>query len=391
MSESALLPVYRRSPIRMVRGEGVYLYDEDDKPYLDFAAGIAVNSLGHCHPYLVRALQEQAGTLWHTSNMYTSSQQERLARRLADHSFADAVFFCSTGVEAVECCFKMIRKYHDETGNPDRFRTIVVEGGFHGRSLTAISAVNKEKTMKGFEPVVDGFDQVPFDDLAAVERAIGPQTGAILLEPIQGEGGIRVADMAFLHGLRKLADQHGLLLFFDEVQCGMARTGTMFYYEQCGIEPDIMSVAKGIGSGFPLGAALATEKVAKTMTPGSHGSTYGGNALAMSVGNAVMDLLLEAGFNDRVRFMGDALKAALQEVVDAYPDVLDSVRGVGLMLGIVTKVPNTDMANTLRKHGLLTAPASDNVLRIMPPLIIEQEHLDEAARLLRAACEECRG
>jgi acetylornithine/N-succinyldiaminopimelate aminotransferase len=384
---SSVLPVYRRSNITIIRGEGVYLFSPDGKRYLDFASGIAVNALGHCHPHLVKALKAQAETLWHCSNMYQMPGLSRFADRLIAECFADKVFFCNSGGEAVECGLKMIRKFHDANDKPERYRVITMEGGFHGRTLACISAGGNDIARKGYEPLVDGFDRVPFGDLAAVEAAITPETAAVLAEPIQGEGGIRVASHEFLQGLRKICDQRGLLLFIDEVQCGMGRTGKLFAFEHAGIKPDIVSVAKGIGNGFPLAACLATEQAAWGMTPGSHGSTYGSNPLAMAVGNAVLDIMLAPGFFDHVVQMGSLLKTGLQNTVERFPKVLAEVRGMGLMMGVKTHVPLMEMVDRLRAQGLLTAPAEDHVIRIVPPLIVEEEQIQEALAKLSNACE----
>jgi len=385
---SAVLPVYRRSNITITRGEGVYLFSPDGKRYLDFAAGIAVNALGHCHPHLVEALKAQADTLWHCSNMYQIPGLTRFAERLVAASFADKVFFCNSGGEAVECGLKMLRKYHDATGHPERYRVITMEGGFHGRTLACISAGGNDIARKGYEPLVDGFDRAEFNNLQAVEAAIGAETAAILVEPIQGEGGIRIATHEFLQGLRKLADRHGLLLFIDEVQCGMGRTGALFAHEQAGVTPDIVSAAKGIGNGFPLAACLATDAAACGMTPGSHGSTYGSNPLAMAVGNAVLDVVLAPGFFEHVAHVGAYLKTGLQTLVNEFPRLLEDVRGTGLMLGLKTRMPHGDLVDRLRIAGLLTAPAENQVIRIVPPLIIEEKHVDEAMEILRGVAEE---
>ncbi len=384
---SPVLPVYRRSNITINRGEGVWLFSPDGKRYLDFASGIAVNALGHCHPHLVKALTSQVETLWHCSNMYRMPGLERFAERLVAECFADKVFFCNSGGEAVECGLKMIRKYHDAEGHPDRYRVITMEGGFHGRTLACISAGGNDIARKGYEPLMDGFDRVKFGDLAAVEAAITHETAAVLVEPIQGEGGVRVASHEFLQGLRQITDQRGLLLFVDEVQCGMGRTGKLFAYEHAGIRPDIVAVAKGIGNGFPLAACLATEQATWGMTPGSHGSTYGSNPLAMSVGNAVLDIMLAPGFFSHVAQMGSLLKTGLQNAVERFPELLAEVRGMGLMLGIKTHVPAMEMVERLRGLGLLTAPAEDHVIRIVPPLIVEEEHVQEALAKLATACE----
>lgn len=384
---SSILPVYRRSNITIVRGEGAALFSDDGTRYLDFAAGIAVNALGHGHPHLVKALKKQADELWHCSNMYRMPGLERMADRLVSASFADKVFFCNSGGEAVECGLKMLRKYHDATGHPNRYRVITMEGGFHGRTLACISAGGNEIARAGYEPLVDGFDRVEFNNLAAVEAAITRETAAILVEPIQGEGGVRPASREFLQGLRRLADTHGLLLFIDEVQCGMGRTGSLFAFEQAGITPDIVAVAKGIGNGFPLAACLATDKAASGMVPGSHGSTYGANPLAMAVGNAVLDVILAEGFFAQVRKTGDGLKKGLEGLVQRFPRLLVEVRGDGLMLGLKTHMPAMEMVGQLRAKGLLTAPAEDSVVRIVPPLIIDQGHVEEALAILSEACE----
>ena len=379
---SAVLPVYRRSNITITRGEGVYLFSPDGKRYLDFAAGIAVNSLGHCHPHIVEALKQQADILWHCSNMYQVPGLNRMAERLVAATFADKVFFCNSGGEAVECGLKMLRKYHDANGQPERYRVITMEGGFHGRTLACISAGGNDIARKGYEPLMDGFDRVQFNNLAAVEAAIGPETAAILVEPIQGEGGVNVATHEFLHGLRLLADRYGLLLFIDEIQCGMGRTGSLFAYEQAGIKPDIVTTAKGIGNGFPLAACLTTDAVASAMTPGSHGSTYGSNPLAMAVGNAVLDIILAPDFFARVAHIGSYLKEGLEELVQRFPQQLAEVKGEGLMLGLKTHKPHYELVDKLRTAGLLTAPAEHNVIRIVPPLIIDQSHVDEALEIL---------
>jgi acetylornithine/N-succinyldiaminopimelate aminotransferase len=368
-----LLPVYAPSHLCFERGEGVYLYDFEGKRYLDFSSGIAVTSMGHCHPYLVKALQEQAAKLWHVSNLYTIDRLEELAERVTKASkFAHYAFFCNSGAEAVECGMKMIRKYHDENGNPHKFRIITFDGAFHGRTLGCISAAKKEKLMKGFEPAADGFDQVEWGNLDAVKQAIREDTGGILIEPVQGEGGIRPASTEFLQGLRKLCDEKGLILMFDGVQCGMGRTGKFFSHEWAGVYPDITSSAKGIGSGFPLGACLATKKVGDAMHTGSHGSTYAGNPLGVAVGHAVMDLLLAPGFLDHVVDVGEAMMNHLKELQRKYSDIIVEVRGKGLMLGIKlnAKYESKAAVEALRERGLLTVYAADNVFRIVPPLIM---------------------
>ncbi len=386
---SAVLPVYRRSDIAISRGEGVYLFSEDNDCYLDFAAGIAVNSLGHCHPHVVAALKSQADKLWHCSNMYQLDQLDQFAQRLTDACFADKVFFTNSGAEAVECGLKILRKYHDFNKNPERYRVITMEGGFHGRSFACISAGGNEVARDGYGPLLDGFDRVEFNNLAAVESAVTPETAAILVEPVQGEGGIREATPEFLQGLRKIADRYGLLLFIDEVQCGMGRTGSLFAYEQAGITPDIVSSAKGIGNGFPLGACLMTQKVANCMSTGTHGSTYGSNPLAMAVGNAVLDIMLAGGFFQHVAKTGALLKKELEKIVHEFPSLFSEVRGRGLILGVKVRqgygIENANhiLVGKLREEGLLTSAAQDNMIRITPPLIIGQEHILEATAIMR--------
>ena len=384
---SAVLPVYKRSNYCFAHGEGAYLYTAENERYLDFGAGIAVNSLGHSHPAIVKALQEQAAKLWHVSNLYHIEGLEEYAQRLCDASFADKVFFCNSGAEAVECGIKMVRKYHDETGNPEKFRIITFTGAFHGRTLTTISASDRAKVMQGFEPAVEGFDHVAFNDLEAAKAAITPETGGILVEVIQGEGGIRSTTPKFLKGLRTLADKHGLLLFFDAVQCGMGRTGKLFAHEWYGVTPDIASTAKGIGGGFPLGACLATDNAAQGMKPGTHGSTYGSNPLAMAVGSAVLNELLAPGFLENVVQTGDYLSHQLHQLQQQFPEVIVEIRGRGLMIGIKVTPDAAEFVEKLRQHHLLTVPASDNVVRILPPLNITQSHVDEALTIIKAVCE----
>lgn len=385
---SAVLPVYRRSNITISRGEGVYLFAPDGTRYLDFAAGIAVNSLGHSHPHLVSALKEQADILWHCSNMYQMPELNRFAQRLTAACFADKVFFCNSGGEAVECGLKILRKYHDANGNPERYRVITMEGGFHGRSFACISAGGNEIARAGYGPLLDGFDRVEFNNLQAVEAAITPETAAILVEPIQGEGGIREAKHEFLQGLRRIADKYGLLLFIDEVQCGMGRTGSLFAHQQSGVVPDIVSVAKGIGGGFPLGACLVTDKVASCMSAGTHGSTYGSNPLAMAVGNAVLDIMLAPDFLRQVEAVGRLLKEQLSAIVLEFSSLFSEVRGRGLMLGMQAKIPHIKLVENLRENGLFTSPAEDSIIRITPPLIIEEKHVNEAADIIRRTCRE---
>ena len=380
-----VLPTYSRTDIAFVRGEGAYLFAEDGTRYLDFGGGIAVNALGHAHPHLVKALGEQAGKLWHTSNLYRIPDQERLARRLVAATFADTVFFTNSGVEAIEASLKMARRYQYRCGHPERFRTITFEGAFHGRTLAAIAAGGQAKYLEGFGPKTDGFDQVPFGDAKAVMAAIMPETAAILIEPIQGEGGLRPATSEFLRTLRKLCDEHGLLLIFDEVQTGVGRTGKLFAHEWAGVAPDIMAIAKGIGGGFPMGACLATERAASGMTPGSHASTFGGNPLAMAVGNAVLDVVLAPEFLPHVEKVANYARQQLAGLVAAYPGVFEDVRGQGLMLGLKLRVPNADFLAELFKHRMLAVGAGDNVVRLLPPLIVEEDQVREALHLLASA------
>ncbi|WP_136161411.1 aspartate aminotransferase family protein [Sphingomonas flavalba] len=383
MTISALMPVYPRCGTRPVRGEGCYLIGERGERYLDFASGIAVNLLGHGHPHFTKAVQDQVATLMHVSNLYGSPQGEAFAQRLVDNTFADTVFFTNSGAEAVECAIKTARRYHYANGNPQRHTIITFSNAFHGRTLGTISATDQEKLRDGFEPLLPGFAYAPFNDLEAAEKLIGASTAGFLVEPIQGESGIRPATPEFLKGLRALADKHGLLLILDEVQCGVARTGTLYAHEQYGIVPDIMASAKGIGGGFPMGACLATEEAAKGMVHGTHGSTYGGNPLAMAAGQAVFDVVLADGFLDHVKQMGERLRQTLEQMIPNHDALFDSVRGTGLMLGLRLKVPSRDFVAHLRdNHGLLTVSAGDNVVRILPPLVIGEEHIAEFARKL---------
>ncbi len=385
MTITPLMPVYPRCGVRPVRGEGAYLYGERGEQYLDFASGIAVNLLGHGHPHLTKAIQDQVATLMHVSNLYGSPQGEALAQRLVENTFADTVFFTNSGAEAVECAIKTARRYHFANGNPPRHTLITFNNAFHGRTLGTISATNQAKMRDGFEPLLPGFAYAPFNDLAAAEALINDETAGFLIEPIQGEGGIMPAADAFLQGLRKLADEHGLLLVLDEVQCGFARSGKLFAHELYGITPDIMAVAKGIGGGFPLGACLATEEAAKGMVPGTHGSTYGGNPLAMAAGQAVLDVILEDGFIESVAQTGERLRGALEQLIPNHDHLFDSVRGKGLMLGLKLKSDSRAFVAHLRDHhGLLTVAAGDNVVRILPPLNIEESHINEFVARLSA-------
>ena len=388
----AVLPTYARADLAFERGDGAYLFTAEGRRYLDFASGIAVTALGHAHPHLTAALKAQADKgVWHTSNLYRIPGQERLAQRLVDATFADTVFFCNSGAEAVECGLKMVRRYHDENGTPDRYRVIAFRNGFHGRTLATIAAGGQEKHLKGFDPVVDGFDHVPFGNFNEVRAAISDKTAAILVELVQGEGGIRAADPEFLRGLRTVCDEFGLLLFFDEVQCGMGRTGKLFAHEWAGITPDVMAIAKGIGGGFPVGACLATEKVGQVMTAGTHGSTFGGNPLAMVVSNAVLDVMLADGFMEGVQMMGNKLTARLNAVAKKHPKIVSGVRGTGMMLGLECVVINTDVLARLRANGLLAVTAGENVIRILPPLIIDESHFEEAGTILDRACMDLEG
>ena len=383
---SPLLPVFARAELSFEKGEGPWLYGRDGQRYLDFGAGIAVNALGHAHPHLVEALTRQASKLWHSSNLFQIPEGERLAQRLVENTFADVVFFSNSGAEANEAAIKMARKYHHAGGHPERFRIITFEGAFHGRTLATIAAGGQAKYIEGFGPKVEGFDQVPLNDLDALKAAITPETAALMIEPIQGEGGIRTVDNAFLRELRALCDSHGLLLIFDEIQTGVGRTGKLFAYEWTGVTPDIMSVAKGIGGGFPLGACLATREAARGMTPGSHGTTFGGNPLAMAVGNAVLDVILAPGFLKEVEKKGLLLKQRLAELKDRHPSIIAEVRGFGLMMGLRTVVPNTDFVAAARAQKLILIGAGENVVRLLPPLIISEADIAEAFNRLDAAC-----
>jgi acetylornithine/N-succinyldiaminopimelate aminotransferase len=387
---SAVLPTYARADIAFSHGEGVYLVAENGQRYLDFGAGVAVNVLGHSHPHLVAALTEQIGKVWHTSNLFRIAGQERLAQRLVDATFADKVFFANSGAEAIECAIKMARIYQSHNGAPERYRLITFDGAFHGRTLATIAAGNQPKHLAGYGPKVDGFDQVPLGDLEATRAAITPETAGIIIEPIQGESGIRHATWQFLRALRQLADEHGLVLIFDEVQTGIGRTGKFFAYEWSGTRPDIMAVAKGLGGGFPVGACLATEEAAAGMTAGTHGSTFGGNPLAMAAGNAVLDVVLKEEFLLGVQHKALLLKQKLAELADSHRDVIEEIRGEGLMIGIKCRLPNNRLVEALHRQNLLTIPAGDNVVRLLPPLIIGEQDIHDACTRLDAACAELR-
>ena len=387
---SPVLPTYARIPLSFDRGEGAYLYSPEGDAYLDFGSGIAVNALGHAHPHLVKVLNEQVARLWHTSNLFNIPGQERLARRLVDATFADTVFFTNSGGEALECSIKMARKYHASCDRPERFRILTFEGAFHGRTLATLAAGGQQKYLDGFGPKVDGFDQVPFGDLDAVKAAIGTETAGILLEPIQGEGGIRVMEPQFLRDLRDLCDHHKILLILDEVQCGVGRTGKFYAHEWANITPDILATAKGIGGGFPMGACLATEDAARGMTAGSHGSTFGGNPLAMAAGNGVLDIVLEPEFLETVQNNALLLRQNLARICDEFPDVIEGIRGLGFMLGIKCKVPNNELASACLEQKLIVVGAGENVIRILPPLNSDVDVLNEGVARLERACRKVR-
>ncbi len=389
MAITPLMPVYPRCGVRPVRGENCHLIDENGTRYLDFASGIAVNLLGHSHPGLIGAIQKQAETLMHVSNLYGSPQGEKLAQSLVDHTFADTVFFTNSGAEAVETAIKTARAYHQSAGAEHKNELITFSMAFHGRTMATISASNQTKMHHGFQPLLEGFKYAEFDDLESAKALIGPNTAGFLVEPIQGEGGIRPASDAFLKGLRELADEHDLMLALDEVQCGVARTGTLYAYEQYGIVPDIVATAKGIGGGFPLGACLATEKAARGMTFGTHGSTYGGNPLAMAAGQAVMDAVANEEFLASVRDKGERIRTRLEQFIGNYPDLFELVRGKGLMLGIKMKVESRPFFVHLRdNHQLLMVAAGDNTLRLLPPLVIEDAEIEEFFEKLSAGAAD---
>lgn len=385
---TAVMPTYARADVAFERGEGAYLIDEEGRRYLDFGTGIATASLGHAHPAMVEAISKQAATVMHVSNLYRIKGQERLAERLCANTFAERVFFCNSGAEANEALIKTIRRYHYANGNPERFRIITFTNCFHGRTLATIAATGTEKVLEGFGPKMQGFDHVDVGDLAAVEALIGDETAGILIEPVQGEGGIIPIADDFLLGLRALCDKHGLLLGLDEVQSGMGRTGKLLAAEWSGVTPDVVSLGKGIAGGFPVGACLATEEAAKGMVAGTHGSTYGGNPLAMAAGNAVLDVLLADGFMENVQAVGQQLMEGLQAMRQRNDSVIEKVRGQGLFIGIKTKVPNMDVVNALRAKGLITVPAGDNVVRFLPPLIIDRAIAEEALGIFEDVCRD---
>ena len=385
---TAVMPTYGRIDLAFERGEGAYLIAADGRRWLDFATGIAVNTLGHCHPGLVAALTAQAGKLWHCSNLYGVPEQARLAERLCAASFADKAFFCNSGAEAMEGVIKVARRYHHGRGAPERWRIVAFEGAFHGRTLATLAAGGNANALEGFGPPADGFVHVPFGDAAAVRAAAGPETAAILVEPIQGESGIRepAGGAGFLAELRAIADENGLLLLFDEVQTGIGHTGSLFAYQQAGVAPDVMGLAKGLGGGFPIGAVLATDAACAAMTPGSHGSTFGGNPLAAAAANAVLDAVQAPGFLDRAAEVGAYLFERVRAAAARHPEVIESVRGRGLMLGMVCKAANADLVAEMRARGVLLVPAGENVARMLPPLTIAREHVDEACAALEEAC-----
>jgi acetylornithine/N-succinyldiaminopimelate aminotransferase len=383
---SHLLPAYARVDLAFERGEGAWLVATDGERYLDFASGVAVNALGHAHPHVVEAITEQAKRLIHVSNLYRIPEGERLADRLCTASFADTVFFANSGAEAMECVIKMVRKYQSANGHPERYRIITFEGAFHGRTLATLAAAKNKKHLDGFGPVMDGFDQVPLGDIEAAKRAIGPETAGILIEPVQGEGGVRAAPPQFFRALREICDDRDLLLAFDEVQTGIGRLGELFGYQRLGVTPDVMALAKGLGAGFPIGACLATAEASKGMTAGTHGSTFGGNPLAMAAGNAVLDVVMAPGFLDHVRRMALLFKQRLAEIKDRHPSVIAEVRGEGLLIGLRCHVPNGDLVDALRAEKLLTVAAGDNVVRLLPPLIVSEVEAAEALSRVDRAC-----
>ncbi|UXN05788.1 aspartate aminotransferase family protein [Bartonella sp. HY761] len=382
---SPLYDTFARINLRFERGEGPWLYTQEGDRYLDFTSGVAVNALGHNHPHLVETMKRQIEKVWHLSNLFENPLQEKLAQRLCNASFAEKVFFANSGAEAIECAIKTARRYHYVNGNPERYRIITFEGAFHGRTLATLAAGGQEKYLEGFGPKAQGFDQVPFSDNDALKAAINHETAAILIEPVQGEGGVRPVPNETMQMLRVLCDEHGLMLIFDEVQCGIGRTGKLFAYEWTGVTPDIMAIAKGIGGGFPVGACLATSEAAKGMTAGSHGSTFGGNPLAMAAGNAVLDIILSPGFLDHVNLMANELKQGLVAIIDTYPHIVDDVRGKGLLTGLHCVIPNTDLIAALRQEKLLTVGAGGNIVRFLPPLNVTAEEIRDALQRVEAA------
>ena len=386
-TEKHTFDTYAPSEIQIARGEGAWLYDDKDNAYLDCTSGIAVNALGHGHPHLVETLKKSADGLWHLSNLFTMPEQLRLSERLCEASFADRVFFTNSGAEAMECSIKTARRYHYANGAPERVNIITFEGAFHGRTIATIAAGGQEKYLEGFGEKAPGFLQVPFADHEALKNAVDEKTAAILIEPVQGEGGVRSVPKECLKGIRELCDEHGILLIYDEVQCGIGRTGKLFAHEGLGADPDIMGIAKGLGGGFPVGACLASEEVAAAMVLGTHGSTFGGNPLAMSIGNAVLDVVLEDGFLEKVRERAGQFQQVLSEILDSYPDLFEDVRGDGLLLGMKAKVSNLELMAAFREQNLLVLVAGNNVVRILPPLVISEEEIREVRKRMIAALD----
>jgi acetylornithine/N-succinyldiaminopimelate aminotransferase len=384
------MPTYARNELTFERGEGAYLFATDGRKYLDFASGVAVTSLGHAHPRLIAALNAQAQKLWHCSNLFQIELQKRMAQRLVETSFADTVFFCNSGAEAMECSIKVARKYHAESGHPERYRLIACTGSFHGRTLATLAAAGNEKYLKGFGPPASGFDHVAYGNLNEMRAKLGPETAGVIVELVQGEGGLSVASSEYFRGLRAMCDEFGLILVFDEVQTGMGRTGKLFAHEWVGVKPDVMALAKGLAGGFPVGACLATEKAAKGMTAGSHGSTFGGNPLAMAVANEVLTIMQEPDFFPRVERVADLLHKRLVALAKTHPKVFAEARGKGLLTGFKCSVVNTDMVERLRHAGLLTVAAGENVIRLLPPLIIEEKHVEEAAGIIDSVAKAWR-
>jgi acetylornithine/N-succinyldiaminopimelate aminotransferase len=382
------MPTYGRWDVAVDHGEGCWLYAEDGRKFLDFTSGIAVTGLGHCHPHLVEALTRQAGRLWHSSNLFRIPGQELLARRLVENTFAATVFFGNSGAEACELALKVARKYQHDTGHPERYRIIGCDGSFHGRTFATLAAAGNEKYLEGFGPPMDGFDHVAFGNLNEMRAAVGGETAAIFVEPVQGEGGVRPGSDEYLRGLRAIADEFGLLLIYDEVQCGMGRTGKLFAYEWSGVAPDVMAIAKALGGGFPIGACLATERAAVGMVPGTHGSTFGGNPLAVAAGNAVLDVMLEPGFFEHIQSMARLFHSRLDALVKAHPNLFAELRGSGLLLGIRCVVPAGDVVTRLRENGLLALTAGDNVLRLLPPLVVDEAEIGQAMDILHKVARE---
>ena len=385
---TAVMPTYGRWDVAVERGEGVYLYATDGRKFLDLTSGIAVTSLGHCHPHVIEAVTKQAGQLWHSSNLFRIPGQEKLAERLVANSFADTVFFNNSGAEACEMSLKVARKYQSETGHPEKYRIIGCNGSFHGRSFATLAAAGAEAYLKGFGPAMDGFDHVAWDNLNEMRAAITPETAGIIVEPVQGEGGVRAPSPDYLKGLRAVCDEYGLMLIFDEVQCGLGRTGKLFAHQWSGVTPDVMAVAKALGNGFPIGACLASEKAAVGMVPGSHGSTFGGNPMAVAAANAVLDVMLAPGFFDTVNANAKYLWGKLETLVAKYPKLFERVRGSGMLVGIRCVVTAGDIVAKAREQGLLVLTAGDNVLRILPPLTITPKEIDEAVAILDKVASE---